>query len=319
MATCFCEARLTVKSFARSAVRSSLIKTAAALRVDELAFALRHWLIRRGQSPRMLVVEMHETPERDEPLLRRQLEWATRHFTLVDLATFGRLWQQYRTNPEEAALDNSKPPLLFTFDDGRLNNYAVAAPVLESFGTRGVFFVVPQFVQCNPQEARQFYYSRIDTRQLLQSLSEEDTCAMTPLQIADLARRGHSVGNHTYSHVNLATLPESQLHHEIVGSAEQIAAWVGKPVDAFAWTFSWDSITPAAWKLIQQHHRFCFAPCPGSVDCVADSQNLIWRTEIEVAYQPPDFRFMYSGLADPLWRSKRDRLRTMLRHSPSPL
>jgi peptidoglycan/xylan/chitin deacetylase (PgdA/CDA1 family) len=309
---------VTAKFSARSAVRSSLIKTAAALRVDELAFALRRWLVRRGQYPRMLVVEMHETPERDELLLRRQLEWASRHFTFVDLATFDRLWQHYRTNPRAAGISNAKPPLLFTFDDGRRNNYAIAAPLLESFGTRGVFFVVPQFVQCNPQEARQFYYSRIDTRQLPQSLPEEDTCSMTPSQIADLARRGHSVGNHTYSHVNLATLPEGQVHHEIVDSAEQIAAWAGKPVDAFAWTFSWDSITPAAWKVIQQHHRFCFAPCPGSVDCVADSQNLIWRTEIEVAYQPSDFRFMYAGLADPLWRSKRDRLRAMLRPPSEP-
>jgi peptidoglycan/xylan/chitin deacetylase (PgdA/CDA1 family) len=105
---------------------------------------------------------------------------------------------------------------------------------------------------------------------------------LTPQQIADLSRRGHSVSNHTYSHVNLATLPESQLHHEIVDSAAQIASWTGQPVDAFAWTFSWDSITPAARKLIQQHHRFCFAPCPGSVDCRTDSQNLIWRTEVEV-------------------------------------
>ena len=118
--------------------------------------------------PDMLVIEMHETPERDEPLFRQQLEWAARHFTLVDLPTFARLWQEYRTNPRE--LTKSKPPLLFTFDDGRLNNYTVAAPILESFGTRGVFFVVPQFVQCNPQEARQFYYSRIDTRQLPPSL-----------------------------------------------------------------------------------------------------------------------------------------------------
>jgi peptidoglycan/xylan/chitin deacetylase (PgdA/CDA1 family) len=262
----------------------------------------------------MLVIEMHETPERDEHLFRQQLEWAARHFTLVDLPTFARLWQEYRSNPR--ALSKSKPPLLFTFDDGRLNNYTVAAPVLESFGTRGVFFVVPQFVQCDAQEARRFYYSRIDTRQLPPSLPEEETCSMTPQQIGDLSRRGHSVGNHTYSHVNLATLPESQLHHEIVDSAAQIASWTGQPVDAFAWTFSWDSITPAAWKLIQQYHRFCFAPCPGSVDCRADSPNLIWRTEVEVVYPPSDFRFMYAGLADPLWRRSRKRLRNTLRHTP---
>jgi len=301
---------------AKTFLRSALIGTAAALRVDELALGLRRWLVRWGQSPSMLVIEMHETPERDEALFRQQLEWAARHFTLVDLVTFARLWREYGANPR--ALSKSKPPLLFTFDDGRLNNYTVAAPVLESFGTRGVFFVVPQFVQCNPQEARQFYYSRIDTRQLPPSLPEEETRSMTPQQIADLSRRGHSVGNHTYSHVNLRTLPESQLHHEIVDSAAQIAAWTGQPVDAFAWTFSWDSITPRAWKLIQQHHRFCFAPCPGSVDCRADSHHLIWRTEVEVVYPPSDFRFMYAGLADPLWRSKRERLRATLGDAPTP-
>ncbi len=297
---------------ARTFLRSALIGTAAALRVDELALGLRRWLVRRGRSPNMLVIEMHETPERDQSRFRQQLEWVACHFTLVDLPTFARLWQEHRTNPRAFSESNSKPPLLFTFDDGRLNNYTVAAPLLESFGTRGVFFVVPQFVQCNPQEARQFYYSRIDTRQLPPNLPEEETRSMTPQQIADLARRGHSIGNHTYSHVNLRTLPESQLHHEIVESAAQIAAWAGQPADAFAWTFSWDSITPLAWKLIQQHHRFCFAPCPGSVDCRADSPNLIWRTEVEVAYTPPDFRFMYAGLVDPLWRSQRERLRSAL-------
>jgi peptidoglycan/xylan/chitin deacetylase (PgdA/CDA1 family) len=258
----------------------------------------------------MLVVEMHETPERHEALLRRQLEWATRHFTLVDLATFSGLWQEYRTNPK--ALSKNKPPLLFTFDDGRLNNYTVAAPVLESFGARGVFFVVPQFVQCQPRESRQFYYSRIDTRAHPPDIAAEETRSVTPQQIADLTRRGHSIGNHTFSHVNLASMSEGQLHHEIVDSAEQIAAWTGRPVDAFAWTFWWDSITPAAWNLIQQHHRYCFAPCPGSIDCRVDSPSLIWRTEVEVAYPPSDFRFMYAGLADWPWRSKRKQLRSKL-------
>jgi len=293
---------------ARAQFRSAFIRTAVALRVDELALGLRRWLVRRGYSPSMLVIEMHETPERDELLLRRQLEFAARHFTLVDLPTFARLWQEYRTHPQSW----SKPPLLFTFDDGRRNNYTVAARVLESVGTRGVFFVIPQFVECSPTDARQFYYSRIDTRKNPPHLPEEDTCSMTPEQIADLARRGHSIGNHTYSHVNLATVAESQLQHEIVDSAARISAWTGKPVDAFAWTFSWDSITPKAWHLIQQHHRYCFAPCPGSVDCSADSCSLIWRTEVELSYSPADLRFMYAGLADRLWRSKRERLRALL-------
>ncbi len=299
---------------AKAILRSALIKTAATFRVDELALRLRRSLVRLGQSPSMLVVEMHETPERDELLLCQQLEWVARHFTLVDLATFAKLWQYYRANPRSW----TKPPVLFTFDDGRRNNYTVAARVLESFGTRGVFFVVPQFVQCPPQDARQFYYSRIDTRNLPPTLPEEEILSMTREQIADLARRGHSIGNHTYSHVNLATSPESELHHEIVESAAQISQWTGQPVDAFAWTFSWDSITPQALNLIQKHHRFCFVPCPGSIDCLADTDSLIWRTEVEVAYSPSDYRFMYAGLADPLWRGKRERLRSTVRNIRSP-
>jgi peptidoglycan/xylan/chitin deacetylase (PgdA/CDA1 family) len=295
---------------AKTFLRSALIRTANVLRVDELALALRHSLVRRGQSPRLQVIEMHETPERDEPLFRRQLEWAARHFTLVDLATFARLWEEYRVD-SHASLQ-AKPPLLFTFDDGRLNNYTVAAPLLESFGTRGVFFVVPQFVLCDPEEARQFFYSRIDTRQDAPNLPEEETRSMTPQQVADLSRRGHSIGNHTYSHVNLATLPESQLHHEIVDSAKQISVWTEEPVDAFAWTFSWNSITPAAWNLIQRHHRFCFAPCPGTVDCGTDLFSLIWRTEVEVDYPPASFQFMFAGLANPLWRRRRNWLKAAL-------
>jgi len=296
---------------AKTLLRSAMIGTSAAMRVDELALGLRNWLARRGKSASMLVIEMHETPERDEQAFRQQLEWVTRYFTLVDLPTFARLWQACG---EPRASNMAKPPLLFTFDDGRLSNYVVAAPMLESFGTRGVFFVVPEFVKCNPQEARQFYYSRIDTRGLAPSLPEADTCSMTPEHIADLSRRGHSIGNHTYSHVNLAALPEHQLHHEIVDSAAEITSWTGQPVEAFAWTFSWDSISPKAWELIRKHHRYCFAPCPGSVDCRADSPSLIWRTEVEVAYPQRDFRFMYAGLADRLWRGKRERLRSLLKN-----
>src|ERR1700690_2860932 len=73
-ATCFCEARPAMN--ARTVARSALIRTAAAFRVDDLALGLRRWLVRAGQSPRMLVIEMHETPARDEALFRQQLDWA---------------------------------------------------------------------------------------------------------------------------------------------------------------------------------------------------------------------------------------------------
>jgi peptidoglycan/xylan/chitin deacetylase (PgdA/CDA1 family) len=294
---------------AKSFLRSALIGAVAHVRLNELALGVRRWRAGHGGAQRMLVIETHETPTRDQANFRAQLEWVAQRYAPVDLPTFARLWQEAR----EGAPPRPKPPVLFTFDDGRLSNYTIAAPLLESFGARGVFFVIPQWAMYRGQEAREFYYSRIDFQEPPSHHTKEDWSPMNPEHLADLAQRGHSVGNHTFSHVRLAGLPAAELHHEIVESNAQLAKWTGRPVDAFAWTFSWDSISPEAWDLIRQHHRFCFAPCPGMVDCSTDSPQLIWRSEVEARYRPAEFRFMYSGLVDLLWRKQRDHLRTLLR------
>ena len=135
---------------------------------------------------------------------------------------------------------------------------------------------------------------------------------MNPEEIRDLAGRGHAVGTHTFSHIKLAGLSPAELNHEIVEGAAKVTSWTGQPVEAFAWTFGWDAIDRPSWDLIRQHHRFCFAPCPGTVSCGSDSPHLIWRKEVEVRYSISEFKFMYSGLVDLLWRAKRRRLRDLL-------
>ena len=138
---------------------------------------------------------------------------------------------------------------------------------------------------------------------------------MTPHQIADLVARGHSVGNHTLSHTNLRELSHDDLEREIGESARKISSWTGKPVDAFAWPFSWDAVNPHAWEVIRQHHRYCFAPCPGVVDSRVDVPTLIWRREVEVRYSSEELRFQYSGLVDLVWATRRWRLRRLLGES----
>jgi hypothetical protein len=85
----------------------------------------------------------------------------------------------------------------------------------------------------------------------------------------------------------------ARMSQETVAAQDMLtgfAEWQGRAPESVAADTTWDSITPAAWKLIQQQHHFCFAPCPGFVDCRADSENLIWRTEIEVSYSAAEFR-----------------------------
>jgi peptidoglycan/xylan/chitin deacetylase (PgdA/CDA1 family) len=287
----------------RNQARTFLIQLAALTRADELAF-----LIERLKGLGGLVVGVHETPVSLQNQFRQQLEWVSRHFTITSLDGFSRLWQSHSESET-----NAKPPVLFTFDDGRESNYTVAAPLLESFGGRGVFFVVPAFAECRADEALVFYRSRINPDSRPGDECWEDWKPMTPGQIAELANRGHAIGNHTLTHQRLVGLSPEILEMEIGDSARRLATWTKKPIDAFAWTFGWDGVDADAWKVIRRYHRFCFTPCAGAIDSRYDNPDLLWRREIEVKYSAAEYRFLYSGLVDLWWRSRRRRLRKMLK------
>jgi peptidoglycan/xylan/chitin deacetylase (PgdA/CDA1 family) len=290
----------------RSQARSLLIQAATLARMDELAFRIQK---RNGHS-RALVVGMHETPASFAAQFRKQLEWVSQHFTITGLEGFARLWEE-----RSESYTNPKCPVLFTFDDGRESNYTVAAPLLESFGGRGVFFVVPAFAECAAAEALAFYRSRINPNSRPGDERWEDWKPMSPGQIGELADRGHAIGNHTLTHQRLAGLSPEALEHEIGDSARKLTSWTGRPVDAFAWTFGWNAVDANAWEVIRRHHRFCFAPCAGTIDSRYDTPDLLWRREIEVKYSAAEYRFLYSGLVDPWWSTRRSRLRRMLRVS----
>jgi hypothetical protein len=113
----------------------------------------------------------------------------------------------------------------------------------------------------------------------------------------------------------LVGLSPELLEREIGDSARKLTAWTKKPVDTFAWTFGWDAIDHNAWEAVRRYHRFCFSPCAGAIDSQSDGPALLWRREIEVKYSPAEYRFLYSGLVDPWWASRRARLRKMLRGS----
>jgi len=294
----------------RNIARSLALNGVSGLRLNELALALRSNV---PTATNVVVVAMHETLSRNADQLHAQLDWVAKHFTIITPDLFAKaLETKTRTWPER------KPPVLLTFDDGRESNYRIAAPLLESYGARGIFFVVPKFIGLEGDAAKDFYYSRIDIRagtaRQAKSNSGEDEIwqPMTPEQLSDLARRGHWVGAHTRSHTRLLNLSAQELQREINESACQIRLWTGKPVNSFAWAYSWDAIDRASWEAIKRVHRFCFSPCPGTVDPFTDSPFLIWRKEIESYYSAAEYRFMYSGLVDLFWATKRKELRKLL-------
>ena len=288
----------------RHQARAFLMQGANLTGANSLAFIIQKSM----RYSRGVVIAMHETPASMEAQFRQQLEFASQHFTITSLEGFARLWEG---RSDAGAL--SKPLLLFTFDDGRESNYVVAAPLLESFGGRGVFFIVPAFAeQARSEKALAFYQTKMNPGSRPGDEEIEDWKPMSPVQIADLANRGHAIGSHTLTHERLVGLTPESLEQQIGDSARQLSAWTKKPVDAFAWTFGWDVIDAEAWRTIQKYHRYCFAPCAGAIHPDREHPSLLWRREIETRYTKPEYRFCYSGLVDLWWRNRRARLRDLL-------
>jgi peptidoglycan/xylan/chitin deacetylase (PgdA/CDA1 family) len=279
-----------------------MIHASTLARADALAFRLQN------SRHEAIIVAMHETPAALEGKFREQLQWASEHFTITSLEGIAALRAQPRQTGAQA-----KPLLLYTFDDGRESNYSVAAPLLESFGGRGVFFIVPGFAECSDESrARSFYAQRINPGSQFEDKNAEDWKPMNPAQIADLAARGHAIGNHTLTHERLVDLSPETLEREIGESARKLSSWTNQSIEAFAWTFGWNEIDTNAWQTIRRHHRFCFSPCAGAIDSSRDEAMLLWRREVEVRYSDSELRFSYSGLIDLWWASRRKRLRRMV-------
>ncbi|MBY0311426.1 MAG: polysaccharide deacetylase family protein [Phycisphaerales bacterium] len=257
--------------------------------------------IERGETPGRCVriALAHGTDRSSIDAFRRQLDWAAERFELISFETFQKLCT-------DRAFALRRPGMLFTFDDGMLSNYEHGARVLEDFGVRGVFFVVPAYSMLSGSEARAFFKASVQGR------SAEGELPMTPTQMCELVARGHTIGNHTRTHARLSIVPDAELHDEILTSADQIEQWIARPVDTFAWTFAWDAISPRAYQIIRSRHPFCFSPCPGLVQACEHTPKLIWRTNIEAEADLRLVRFMSSGLGDEIWRSRREKLAAML-------
>ncbi len=102
-------------------------------------------------------------------------------------------------------------PILITFDDGHLNNYKAAFPIMEKYGFTGVLYIVGSYMGA-PQ------YMSVD-------------------QIKEMVEAGWEVGSHTMRHLDLSSLDPQQQQYEIVESRKFLEAELGVPVLTFSYPF----------------------------------------------------------------------------------
>lgn len=156
------------------------------------------------------IVMFHHTgePPAGADELRRNLTVSTADFE----AQIGYLKQAGYQPVSEAqlfkALYNNVPlppkAVMLTFDDGYLDNYQVAAPILEKYGFPATFFIITE---------------KVGTPEY-----------MDWEQVTDLDRRQMDIGSHTATHQDLTILSGADLKQELSGAAKTFESRVGHPV-----------------------------------------------------------------------------------------
>ncbi|MDD5997546.1 MAG: polysaccharide deacetylase family protein [Bacteroidales bacterium] len=110
-----------------------------------------------------------------------------------------------KINFEEQVKNCKRKDVVFTFDDGGVSFLTVAAPILEKYGYKGVFFISTKY---------------IGTPGFL-----------TERQLIELDRRGHIIGSHTHSHPkNLSLLSSDEIFNEWKESIELLSHILNKRV-----------------------------------------------------------------------------------------
>lgn len=108
-----------------------------------------------------------------------------------------------------------------TIDDGYLDNYELAYPVLRRFGFPATIYIVS---------------SRVGG---VNDWDSNSPLAGRPLvnweQAREMAENGIEIGAHTRSHPHLTTIPSDQVQEELAGSKDEIEAALGLPVRHFAY------------------------------------------------------------------------------------
>ncbi len=115
-----------------------------------------------------------------------------------------------------------KKAVAITFDDGYKDNILTAAPVLERFGFFATFFMTTSYigtVKTSPKRAWQSW----------ECMEAGDLC--------ELIKRGHDIGSHAVSHVDLTGLDENARKEELKESKEKLEGLIKRRVDLFSYPY----------------------------------------------------------------------------------
>lgn len=182
--------------------------------------------------PRVQVLLYHHVRPEWLSRFRESLQMLTRHARFISYSQAVELIRGGRID---------QPCLAITFDDG-FQSCIEAANVMAQMGISACFFVNPSSIGLtDPRAVEQFNRERLmcETRDF-----------MMWKDVEGLLGRGHEIGSHTMTHLNLGQASADQVTDELIQSRDELKRRVGG-VEHFAWPYGhFDHFSAAAAKAV---------------------------------------------------------------------
>ena len=140
-----------------------------------------------------------------EAFERQLVELRRRHYRFASLAEL--------VNDLSGGHPVSDDSVAVTFDDGWMDNYEYAFPVLRRLGITATFFVISRHLRP----------------------AAGDPKRMGPAELRHLVREGFTIGAHSRTHPDLTRIAPEAAREEIAGCKADIEQTLGAAVDFFAY------------------------------------------------------------------------------------
>lgn len=114
-------------------------------------------------------------------------------------------------------------PIIITFDDGYLDTFENALPVLSKMGMKAVIFVMGN------RKLKSAIWDELD---------ERDVCPlMTDEHIRAAKQMDFEIGSHSLNHDVLSSLPEHEVVYSVNKSKKEIESILEEPIQTFAYPY----------------------------------------------------------------------------------